>query len=86
MKGLLRQRYPYIDGNKIELSAKGEDWSEFRRLVSADLNLPDREDILMLIDYHQEDMIKLKHLLQRLDGGIPYRSIVREILPRLRRR
>ena len=85
LKELLRQRYPYIDDKKIELSAKGEDWSEFRRLVSADLNLPDREDVLMLIDYHREDMIKLKHLLQRLDGGIPYRSIVRDLLPGLRR-
>lgn len=85
LKDLLRQRYPYIDDKKIELSAKGEDWSEFRRLVSADLNLPDREDVLMLIDYHREDMIKLKQLLQRLDGGIPYRSIVRDILPELRR-
>ena len=82
---LLQQRYPSIDQEKIEFLAKGEDWTELRRLISADLNLPDREEVLMLIDYHQEDMMKRKQLLQKMDGGIPYRSIVRDVLPKLRR-
>lgn len=85
VKELLQQRYPYIEEEKTELLAKGEDWTGLRRLISADVNLPDREDVLMLIDYHQDDMMKRKQLLQKLDGGIPYRSIVRDIMPGLRR-
>ncbi|MDD3036570.1 DUF3575 domain-containing protein [Bacteroides sp.] len=85
VKELLQNRYPSIDKEKIDFLAKGEDWTGFRRLVSADLNLPDREEVLMLIDYHKEDMMKRKQLLRKLDRGIPYRSIVYDVLPELRR-
>ena len=85
VKELSQKRYPYIEEEKIEFLAKGEDWTGLRRLISADVNLPDREDVLTLIDYHQDNMMKRKQLLQKLDGGIPYRFIVRDIMPGLRR-
>ncbi len=85
MRAFLQQRYPYIDIEKIKLVSEGEDWSEFRRLVAADSDLPDREEVLMLIDYHRDNIVKRKQLLQKLNQGIAYRYIVRNVLPKLRR-
>ena len=33
MREFLRQRYPYVDVEKIKLTSEGEDWSELRKLV-----------------------------------------------------
>lgn len=59
--------------------SEGEDWSEFRKLVASDSNLPDREEVLMLIDYHKNDIDKRKRLLRKLNRGIAYRYIVHNI-------
>ena len=59
--------------------SEGEDWSEFRKLVASDSNLPDREEVLILIDYHKNDVNKRKQLLRKLNRGIAYRYIVRNI-------
>ena len=64
---------------------QGEDWSEFRKLVASDSNLPDREEVLILIDYHKNDVNKRKQLLRKLNRGIAYRYIVHNIFPELRR-
>ena len=46
------QRYNSDVGvDKIHFFSEGEDWSEFRKLVASDSNLPDREEVLILIDY-----------------------------------
>ena len=44
------QRYNSDVGvDKIHFFSEGEDWSEFRKLVASDSNLPDREEVLILI-------------------------------------
>ena len=43
MREFLRQRYPYVDAENIKLTSEGEDWSELRKLVASDSDLPDRE-------------------------------------------
>ena len=65
MREFLRQRYPYVDAEKIKLTSEGEDWSELRKLVASDSDLPDREEVLMLIDYHRDNTVKRKELLQK---------------------
>ena len=85
MREFLRQRYPFVDAEKIRLVSEGEDWSEFRKLVASDSDLPDREEVLMLIDYHRDNIVKRKELLQKLNQGMAYRYIVRNVLPKLRR-
>lgn len=85
MREFLQQRYPRVDIEKIKLTSEGEDWSEFRKMVASDLDLPDREEVLMLIDYHRNNTVKRKELLQKLNRGIAYRYIVRNVLPKLRR-
>ena len=80
------QRYGWEVGNeKIHFYSKGEDWSEFRQLVASDINLPDREEVLMLIDYHKNDVAKRKQLIRKLNLGAAYRYIVRNVYPELRR-
>ena len=85
MREFLRQRYPYVDAENIKLTSEGEDWSELRKLVASDSDLPDREEVLMLIDYHRDNTVKRKELLQKLNQGMAYRYIVRNVLPKLRR-
>ena len=77
MREFLRQRYPYVDVEKIKLTSEGEDWSELRKLVASDSDLPDREEVLMLIDYHRDNTVKRKELLQKLNQGMAYRDALR---------
>ena len=85
IKEFLQQRYPAVDIEKIQLCSGGEDWSELRNLVEVDAALPDREEVLMLIDYHRDNLIKRKQLLRKLNRGKAYRYMVLNVLPRLRR-
>lgn len=85
VKEFLQKRYLNIDISKVKLLSEGEDWAGFRKLVAADQNLPDREEVLMLIDHYPNDVAKRKELIEKLDRGIPYRYIVQKVLPKLRR-
>ena len=81
----LQRYHSNIDVNKIHYFSAGENWSELRKLAAADPNLPDREEVLILIDYHKNDVNKRKQLLRKLNRGIAYRYIVHNIFPELRR-
>lgn len=52
----LQRYHSNIDVNKIHYFSAGENWSELRKLAAADPNLPDREEVLILIDYHKNDI------------------------------
>ena len=39
----------------------------------------------MLIDYHKDDIAKRKRLLRKLNRGVAYRYMVRNVFPELRR-
>lgn len=85
IKEFLQRYNSDVSVDKIHFFSEGEDWSEFRKLVASDSNLPDREEVLILIDYHKNDVNKRKQLLRKLNRGIAYRYIVRNIFPELRR-
>lgn len=85
IKEFIQRQYPHLEARKIHLTAAGEDWTELRRLVEADANVPDREEVLILIDYHRNDVAKRKQLVRKLNRGAAYRYIVSNLLPQLRR-
>lgn len=84
-KEFLQKRYSFSDKMNIQLLPGGEDWSRFRWLVANDHEIPDREEVLILIDKHSNDLDKCKMLLHKLDRGIPYRYMAEYLYPRLRR-
>ena len=54
--------------------------------VAMDSQMPDKEETLMLIEYHYDDPVKLIKLLRYLNESKPYKYIVKHILPRLNKR
>ena len=54
IKEFLQRYNSDVSVDKIHFFSEGEDWSEFRKLVASDSNLPDREEVLILIDYHKK--------------------------------
>ena len=81
----LQRYHSNIDVDKIHYFSAGENWSELRKLAAADPNLPDREEVLILIDYHKNDIVKRKQLLRKLNQGAAYRYMVNNVFPKLRR-
>lgn len=67
VREFLQQRYPAVDMKKIQLFSGGEDWSEFRKVVEEDSDFPEREEVMMLMDYHRNDIGKRKQLLRKLN-------------------
>lgn len=84
-KEFLQKRYLNVDLSNLKLFSGGEDWAQFRTLVASDVDLPDREDILTLMEYHSDDVIKKKQLLRKLNAGVPYQYIAQHVFPELRR-
>lgn len=85
IKEFLRQYNSEMDAERIHLFSGGEDWTEFRKLAAADSNLPDREEVLILVDYHKKDIARRKQLLRRLNRGAAYQYMLRHVFPELRR-
>lgn len=85
IKEFLQRNHSDVDVEKIHFFSEGEDWSAFRKLVASDSNLPDREEVLMLIDYHKNDVARRKQLIRKLNRGAAYRYIVCNVFPELRR-
>lgn len=83
VKGYLVWKYPHLDQYRIHPRPQGENWRELRQLIESDKNLPDREEVLQIIDC-TPDYERCKWLLKRLDGGRPYQYLARHILPLLR--
>lgn len=76
-------RYTHLDEEQVFLRPQGENWHGMRCLIAADDSLPNRDEVLQIIDLIQ-DGERCKALLKRLDGGKPYRYMVQHILPELR--
>ena len=85
VREFLQQRYPAVDMKKIQLFSGGEDWFEFRKVVEEDSDFPEREEVMMLMDYHRNDIGKRKQLLRKLNKGMAYQYMLRNVLPQLRR-
>lgn len=83
VKGYLVWKYPRLDQYRIHPRPQGENWQELRRLIAGDSNLPNREEVLQIID-HSPDSERCKILLRKLDGGRSYRYIGERMLRYLR--
>ena len=83
VKSYLKWKYPNLDQCHIHLYPQGENWKEFRQLIIDDKNLPDRKEVLQIIE-RNEDPERCKALLNKLDNGVPYRYIHDHLLPYLR--
>ena len=64
IKEFLQRYNSDVSVDKIHFFSEGEDWSEFRKLVASDSNLPDREEVLILIDYHKNDKKQIQCIYQ----------------------
>lgn len=83
VKGYLVWKYPHLDQYCIHPRPQGENWQELRRLIAGDKNLPNREEVLQIIDRNL-DSDRCKALLRKLDDGSSYRYIQGRLLRYLR--
>lgn len=83
VKGFLVWKYPHLDQYRIHPRPQGENWQELRRLIAGDKHLPNREEVLQIID-RIPDADRCKALLRKLDGGRSYRYIEENLLRYLR--
>lgn len=83
IKVYLLRKYPHLDESRLHPRSQGENWKELRRLIADDKQLPNREEVLQIID-RIPDADRCKTLLRKLDSGRSYRYIRERILPGLR--
>lgn len=83
VKGYLVWKYPHLDQYRIHPRPQGENWQEFRRLIAGDKSLPNRKEVLQIID-RNPDSERCKTLLRKLDGGRSYHYIQERLLRYLR--
>ncbi|WP_300703976.1 DUF3575 domain-containing protein [Bacteroides sp.] len=83
VKGYLLWKYPHLDQHRILIRPQGENWTGLRQLVTADLSVPDREDVLRILA-EVLDRERCKFLLKRLNCGFAYDYIQKKLLPLLR--
>lgn len=72
-----------ISPNKIRTDWKGEDWEGLHRVVSG-LSIDHKKEILDILD-NESNVMTRKRKLQQLAGGAPYRYLLSEHYPPLRR-
>ena len=83
VKDYLSEKYPALDHQRILTDPQGENWAGLRSMIEEDDSVPDREEVLMILDY-VKDLNRCKELLKRLNCGYAYTYIQDRILPRLR--
>lgn len=83
VKGYLLWKYPHLDQYRILIRPHGENWAGLRQLVTSDLSVPDRADVLQILA-EVPDKERCKSLLRRLNRGRAYDYIQKKLLPLLR--
>ncbi len=68
----------------FNVSSVPEDWDGFRKAVEANYDVPSRGSVLTIIDSNDAPDVK-EQKLKALDGGKPYRYVLENIFPSLRR-
>lgn len=66
------------------MASEPEDWAGFKTKAEADLNIPDREEVLAIIE-SSEDLDRKETKLRALKGGAAFRYVLKDIFPSLRR-
>ncbi|MDR3236265.1 MAG: DUF3575 domain-containing protein [Prevotellaceae bacterium] len=76
--------FPFLRQTPLNVKIGGEDWADFKRSVTADKNVPHREQVLKIINnalrYDDKEI-----LIKLLDGGKTWTYLLRHILPAQRR-
>lgn len=83
VKGYLVWKYPGLDQYRIRTAAQAESWNALREAIKNDTLLPCRKEILQILELNTTESRK-EALLKKLNTGIPYQYLSRQILPRLR--
>ncbi len=83
VRTFLVERYPQIDPKMVKINAVPEDWAGLRTAVMADDRVPNRTDVLKIIDSKATPNTK-EARLRALDGGTPWRYLINYILPQQR--
>lgn len=83
VKGYIIWKYPHADQYRIFIRPRGENWQGLRSMVEADETIPNRQEILALLD-KETDIERRKTLLRHLNGGNTYRYISKYLFPALR--
>lgn len=83
VKGYLVWKYPELDQYRIRTAAQAESWNALREAIKNDTLLPCRKEILQILELNTTESRK-EALLKKLNTGIPYQYLSRQILPRLR--
>lgn len=83
VKGYFVWKYPHLDQRRIRTRPQGENWSGLRQAIELDPSVPDREEVLQILDA-TTDIRQCKTLLRRLNGGIAYDYIEKNLLRYLR--
>ncbi len=77
----LRQRYDYIEADIWDFSYTSENWTYLRKAVVEDQNVPNRDEVLSIIDMEGRDPDTKEYLLKILEDGRPWSYIYKHIIP-----
>lgn len=83
VKDYLIWKYSNLVPSRIHPRPQGENWKELRELIAGDKRLPNRKEVLKIID-RTPDTDRCKVLLKELNGGSTYRYIRDRLLRYLR--
>ena len=83
VKGYLVWKYPGIPQHRIRTSAQAESWEALREAIGNDTLLPCRDEILQILELDTTESRK-EALLKKLNAGIPYGYLRRQVLPQVR--
>lgn len=78
----VRKLYDFPD-NLLTMTSTPEDWAGFRKFVE-NSTLPQKEEILQIIDLDEQDMDAKEHRIARFVGTDTYRFLLNECYPALR--
>lgn len=82
LKNYLRDKFS-LNESLFKVSSGAEDWSGLEALVQAS-DMKDKDKVLQVIT-SQDDPDRKEAALKRVAGGVPYRYMLKEMFPELRR-
>ncbi len=81
IEATFRGRYSFIEPQKWNFSYMPENWFHLRGAVVDDKNVPNRDEVLSIIDMEEHHADERESMLKELDGGAPWSYIHQHILP-----
>lgn len=81
IESVFRQRYDHISADKWDFSYTAENWVYLRKAVFEDVDVPNKEGVISIIDMKNETLDDRENLLKKLDNGVSWGYILQHILP-----